>query len=114
MIAAQGLPILRIRKAARRKSAVAENSGLSADTFFSVVLPQAIFSQGQVSEVGCQELLIHPPESSFHLLREPPFFTRTELDIDDSDGDTLSAYGFDYIRYEAVATVRYRLSAGGE
>ena len=100
--------------AAWDSAAVAENSGLPADTFFSIVLPQAMFSQGQVSEVGCQELLIHPPESSFHLLREPPFFMRTELDIDDSDGDTLSAYGFDYIRYEAVATVRYRLSAGGE
>ena len=100
--------------AAWDSDAVAENSGLPADTFFSVALPQAAVSQSQVSEVGYQEIQIHPPESSFYLLREPPFFTRTELDIDDSGGDTLSAYGFDYIRYEAVATVRYRFSAGGE
>lgn len=95
-------------------SSVAESSGIPIDTIFSTRLPHAILENGRVTEPGYGELQFHAPDRLYELLRDPPFYVRTELTTEGTDGQTVTAHGTDYIRFKAVAMIRYRISTDDE
>jgi hypothetical protein len=97
--------------AAADSQAVLANSGLPADTLCAVSLPAALITAGRVSGAGYREFTISPPEGLYDLLRHPPFYLRPDLTLNGSVGDTLTAYGSDYVRFSATAHVAYRLSS---
>jgi hypothetical protein len=109
------LPISGILRliAARDSEAVLENSGLPSDTLIATGLPPAVIVEGRVRAAGYGELEVSPPPGFYDLLRHPPFFVRPELFIAGTNGDTLTAYGSDYVRFSATARVRYRISWEG-
>lgn len=90
--------------------AVKQNSGLPAETLFTVSLPEAELANGRVTTPGYQELVIVPPSASYDFIRYPPFYVRSELFIPGNSSDTLIAYGGDYVKFSATATVKYRMS----
>ncbi len=99
--------------AAFDSAAVEKNSGLPAETLFTVSLPQAELISERVNAPGYQEIVIAPAESSYDFFREPPFYIRSELFIRGSHGDTLIAYGGDYVRFIASGKVTFRISSEG-
>ncbi len=105
-----GLPVSGTVKilAADDSLAVTENTE-SVETIAEVTLPEAVLDQGRVIGEGYQEYSITPPAGFYELLQHPPFYVRTELQLDGSNGETLAAYGTDHVRIAATARVRYRV-----
>jgi hypothetical protein len=97
--------------AASDSLAVLDGSGQPADTLCVVTLPAAVISGGRVSGSGYREVIVSPPDGFYDLLQHPPFYIRPDLTLNGSEGDTLSAYGSDYVRFSATARVIYRVSS---
>jgi len=99
--------------AAFDSAAVMQNSGLPAETLFTLSLPEAQLDGGRVVAPGDSSLDISPPLESYDFMRHPPFYVRPELFIRGTGGDTVAAYGSDYVRFSVTASIKYRISLEG-
>jgi hypothetical protein len=97
--------------AAADSMAVLDGSGQPVDTLCAVALPAAVITGGRVSGSGYREVIVSPPQEFYQLLQHPPFYIRPDLTLNGTQGDTLSAYGSDYVRFSATARVVYRVSS---
>ncbi|MBU0692797.1 hypothetical protein KKH18_13415 [bacterium] len=99
--------------AARDSMNLIEDSGLPVDTLFSAELPQAVIQQERVTAPGYDELTILLPDVMYDMLENPPFYVRSDIQLNGSGADTLAAYGSDYVTYSSTAHVTYRVESGG-
>lgn len=90
-----------------------EDSGLPVDTLFSEALPMAVIQQERVAAPGYDELTILLPDVMYDMLEHPPFYVRSDIQLNGSGADTLAAYGSDYVTYSSTAHVTYRVESGG-
>ncbi|HEY3296948.1 MAG TPA: hypothetical protein VGL38_16060 [bacterium] len=96
--------------AAADSNAVLHNSGMPAETLCVVTLPPAQVAHGRVVAAGDGTAEVQPPASCYDLFKQKVFYIRPDLTLNGSAGDTLAAYGSDYVKFSATARVRYRVS----
>ncbi len=83
----------------------------AAETLCTVTLPPARIVNGRVAGASNAVTEVVPPAVFYEMLANPPFYLRADLTLDGTEGDTLAAYGSDYVKFSATARVRYRISS---
>jgi len=91
---------------------VLPDAGADVDTVANVNIPIAPLTDGRATAATYTEFEIGLSESVLNLLRDPPFFSRTDVRIEGSDGDTLVAHAADWIKVQVVADIIYRVDTG--
>ncbi len=93
---------------------VLENSGAQVDTVANVWIPIPPIADGRAAEDVYTEFTIALDDTMLNLMRNPPFFTRTHLFLNGTDGDTLLAHASDYVKVQIIADVIYRMNTGDD
>jgi hypothetical protein len=99
--------------AARDSAAVLPNSGAIVDTITASSIPVSPVVNGRASGEAYTELTVTLSDSVLAWLHHPPFFTRLDILLPGSNGDTLIAHGSDYVRVQVIADVIYRMDTEG-
>jgi hypothetical protein len=90
------------------------NSGAIVDTVADLEIPVPPISNGRAQSETYTELSMALDDSLLALFEERKFFTRTDLILPGSNGDTLLAHASDYLKVQPVATVTYRVDTEGD
>lgn len=98
----------------RDSSKVLANSGAMVDTVVTLEIPVPALSDGRASEETYAEATVPLSDALLDMLRNPPFFTRTDVTLPGSNGDTLYAHASDYVKVQVIADVVYRINAGDD
>jgi hypothetical protein len=91
---------------------VLPESGAAVDTVADVHIPIPAVVGGRAAETAFAEFTIGLSDSLLELFRHPPFFTRTDIFVPGSGGDTLVAHASDYLKVQVLADVIYRIDTG--
>jgi len=94
-------------------SHVLENSGFDVDTLADVTIPVSPIVDRRATGEAYDTLTVAFGDSLLELFRHPPFYTRLQISLPGSNGDTLIAHGSDYIRVQMIADLTYRVRTGG-
>jgi hypothetical protein len=92
---------------------VLEHSGFVVDTLADVTIPISTIVGGRATGEAYAELMVPFDANVLSLFQHRPFYTRMQISLPGSNGDTLIAHGSDYIRVQVIADLTYRLHTGG-
>ena len=98
--------------AAKDSAAVLPHSGLPVDTLAMSDIPVSEIVNGRATGEVYAEFTTSISDSLIEWFRNPPFFTRVDIALPSSDGDTLIAHGSDYVKVQIIADVTYRIDTG--
>jgi hypothetical protein len=87
-------------------------SGADVDTLVASSLPVSAIENGRATGEAYTEVTVEISEHLLDFLRHPPFFTRLDLTLPGSNGDTLIAHGSDYVKVQVIGDVIYRMHTG--
>ena len=93
---------------------VLPNSTADVDTVADLQLPVSPIINGRATGEAYIETTVALSDHMLNLFRTPPFFTRIDLTLPGSEGDTLIAHGTDYVKVQVIADVTYRINTGGD
>ncbi|MDD5087349.1 MAG: hypothetical protein PHI18_00945 [bacterium] len=96
--------------AAHDSSDVLENSGAAVDTVVKLDVPLPPITDGRATAEAFAETEVTLSDAVVEMLRNPPFFTRTDILLPGSNGDTLYAHVSDYVKVQVIADVIYRIN----
>ncbi len=100
--------------AARDSTDVLPASTAAVDTVAQSAFPVSSIEDGRATGEAYTEFTVTLSDSVLEFLRHPPFYTRLDLALPGSDGDTLIAHGSDYVKVQIIADIIYQIRTGGE
>ncbi len=100
--------------AARDSAAVLPSSTADVDTIAQSPIPVSAIEDGRATGEAYTEFNVTLSDSMLQFLQDPPFYTRLDIALPGSDGDTLTAHGSDYVKVQIIGDIIYRIRTGGE
>ncbi len=100
--------------AARDSANVDYDSHLPADTVANTEIPVSEIVDGRATGEAYTELTVTLSDNLLEYLRNPPFFTRTDIALPSSNGDTLTVHGTDFVKVQVIADIIYRIHTGDD
>lgn len=96
------------------ESRVYSTSGADVDTVVNVVIakPQ-LDAHGNAVADTLTSFEIELTDAMVDLLKNPPFYTRTDVSLNGSNGDTLVANAGDYVKVQIIAEINRHISTRG-
>jgi hypothetical protein len=91
---------------------VLAGSGAWVDTVANVSIPVAPLTNGRALTPIYTEFTVTLSDSMIAMLKHPPFYTRTEVDLPAS-GDTLLAHAADWVKVQIIADLTYHMDTEG-
>jgi len=98
----------------RDSADVLANSGAEVDTVVTLEIPVPTLRDGRAVSETYAEATVPLSDALLDMLRNPPFFTRTDVTLPGSNGDTLYAHASDYVKVQVIADVVYRINTGDD
>lgn len=98
--------------AARDSLELLVDSGADVDTVIIVSIPEPEVTDGQATGIATTERSVLLSESVIDMLQNPPFYTRTDIQIPGTNGDTLLVHGSDYVSLRILARLVYEIRTG--
>jgi hypothetical protein len=100
--------------AGRDSNAVKESSGLWADTVAQATIPVPALAAGRAVSETYTEFTVALDDSLIDWIQHPPFYARTDVSLNGSNGDTLFARGSDYVKVQIIADILYHVTTGDQ